>query len=97
MATYQTGSAFRRALEERLRTQSLREGIPLVPLRKLAAFDRFLARLVQVQPNQWTPFCAPGGSRTHSLGVRSASLYPLSYWGILFIIQKPWSIDQGFC
>ena len=26
-------------------------------------------------------FCAPGGNRTPSLGVRSASLYPLSHWG----------------
>lgn len=24
---------------------------------------------------------APGGSRTHNLGLRRASLYPLSYWG----------------
>lgn len=53
MVTYQTGAAFRRALEERLRTKSLREGVPLVRLRKLVAFDRFLARLAQVQPNQW--------------------------------------------
>jgi hypothetical protein len=26
---------------------------------------------------------APGGSRTHNLGLRRASLCPLSYWGIV--------------
>ena len=50
---YKTGAAFRRALEDRLRTQSLQDKIPLVRLRKLVAFDRFLARLLVDQPNQW--------------------------------------------
>lgn len=31
--------------------------------------------------NSWYLCCAPGGSRTHNLGLRRASLYPLSYWG----------------
>jgi len=50
---YSTASAFRRALEDRLRQQSLRSGVPLVRMRKMIAFDRFLARLVQAQPGQW--------------------------------------------
>jgi hypothetical protein len=50
---YQTGGAFRRALEQRLRNQSLQTGVPLVRLRKMVAFDRFLARLFQRQPDDW--------------------------------------------
>jgi hypothetical protein len=50
---YQSGGAFRRALETRLRDQSLVTGLPLVRLRKMVAFDRLLARLVQAQPDQW--------------------------------------------
>ncbi|OIO98304.1 MAG: hypothetical protein AUK03_01455 [Anaerolineae bacterium CG2_30_64_16] len=51
--TYQTAVAFRRALEDRLRRQSLQTGMALTRLRKLVAFDRFLARLVQAQPDAW--------------------------------------------
>ena len=43
--TYNTGAIFRRALEDRLRMQSLQTGAPLVRLRKLVVFDRFLIRL----------------------------------------------------
>jgi hypothetical protein len=50
---YQSGNAFRRALETRLRDQSLASGLPLVRLRKMVAFDRLLARLVRSQPDQW--------------------------------------------
>ena len=50
---YDSGSAFRRALEDRLRTHSLHSGIPLLRLRKMVAFDRFLARLLQHQPEGW--------------------------------------------
>ena len=50
---YQNGSAFRRALETRLRDKSLASGLPLVRLRKMVAFDRLLARLVRSQPDQW--------------------------------------------
>jgi hypothetical protein len=50
---YQTGVAFRRALEDRLLAQSGRDRVSLVRLRKLVAFDRFLARLVQAQPDAW--------------------------------------------
>lgn len=50
---YQSGGAFRRALETRLRDRSLLSGLPLVRLRKMVAFDRLLARLTQSQPDQW--------------------------------------------
>ncbi len=50
---YSDGAAFRHALEDRLRAQGLASGVPLVRLRKLAAFDRFLARLIADQPNDW--------------------------------------------
>jgi len=50
---YLSGSAFRRALETRLRDQSLSSGLPLIRLRKMVAFDRLLARLTQSQPGQW--------------------------------------------
>ena len=42
---YESSAAFRRALEDRLRAQSITSGMPLVRLRKMVAFDRFLARL----------------------------------------------------
>jgi len=50
---YQDGSAFRQALERRLRDQSLSTGEPLTRLRKLVAFDRFLARLEAYDPDIW--------------------------------------------
>ncbi len=46
---YANSSAFRRALEDRLRAQSVKTGAPLVRLRKMVAFDRLLARLIAVQ------------------------------------------------
>ena len=48
---YKTAVAFRRALEERLRQQSLEGGQPLARLRKMVAFDRFLARLGKKGPS----------------------------------------------
>jgi hypothetical protein len=50
---YADGSALRRALEDRLRAESLSTGIPLVRLRKTVAFERFLARLVARFPEGW--------------------------------------------
>jgi hypothetical protein len=41
------------AFEERLRQQSLSGGAPLARLRKMVAFDRFLARVAQKQPGPW--------------------------------------------
>ena len=53
MTNYQSGAAFRRALEDRLASQSAKVRTPLVRLRKLVVFDRFLARLVQMEPETW--------------------------------------------
>lgn len=50
---YQNSAAFRRALEDRLRQQSVASGTPLARLRKMVAFERFLARLVAAQPDAW--------------------------------------------
>ncbi|HDQ71125.1 MAG TPA: nucleotidyl transferase AbiEii/AbiGii toxin family protein [Chloroflexi bacterium] len=50
---YQSGGAFRRALENRLRVQSLESGVALLRLRKMVTFDRFLARLMLAQPDAW--------------------------------------------
>lgn len=51
--TYQSGAAFRRALEQRLLTRSREQQLPLVRLRKAVAFERFIARLVRAQPGCW--------------------------------------------
>ena len=50
---YQSSGAFRRALEQRLSAKSLNTGVPLTRLRKMVAFDRFLARLLHAQPDAW--------------------------------------------
>jgi hypothetical protein len=50
---YTSSAAFRRALEDRLRAQSLQSGTPLIRLRKMVVFERFLARLVADQPQSW--------------------------------------------
>ena len=50
---YDSGAAFRRALEDRLRTMSLETGIPLIRLRKMVAFDRILSRLFLHGSEQW--------------------------------------------
>jgi Nucleotidyl transferase AbiEii toxin, Type IV TA system len=50
---YPTAAAFRRALEQRLRTEAQAAGVPLTRLRKEAAFYRLLARLDDVAPGRW--------------------------------------------
>lgn len=49
---YVTAAAFRRALEARL-LQQQQTGMSLVRLRKMVVFDRFLARLLTVEPTGW--------------------------------------------
>ena len=51
--TYSTAGAFRRALEERLRSISRREEIDLNRLRRQVAFDRLLARLFRDDAPPW--------------------------------------------
>jgi len=53
LTTYGSSAGFRRALEDRLRAQSLQTAAPLIRLRKMVVFDRFLVRLIQDQPNSW--------------------------------------------
>ena len=50
---YLSGSAFRQALEERLRNQHLESGVPFNRLRKMIAFERFIARLTYTHPKFW--------------------------------------------
>lgn len=51
---YSSSSAFRMALERRLRDEAFRSGTALVRLRKTVAFDRLPARLVTSDPAGWT-------------------------------------------
>lgn len=51
--TYESNVAFRRALEDRLRNQSLSSGVSLVRPRKRVAFECPLARLETDQPERW--------------------------------------------
>lgn len=51
--TYATAGAFRRALEERLKTASLTDRIDLNRLRRQVSFDRLLARLFREEPAPW--------------------------------------------
>lgn len=50
---YSSGTAFRRSLEDRLLNYFQASSVPLARLRKVVAFDRFLARLVVAYPGQW--------------------------------------------
>jgi hypothetical protein len=51
--TYASAGAFRRALEERLKTVSLTDRIDLNRLRRQVSFDRLLARLFREEPAPW--------------------------------------------
>lgn len=50
---YQDATAFRQALEQRLKDQAAGDGARLARNRKYVAFDRLLARLAAVAPMQW--------------------------------------------
>lgn len=50
---YQSGAAFRQALEPRLLTRSRDRGTSLVRLRKAVVFDRLLVRLAIAAPDRW--------------------------------------------
>jgi len=51
--TYATVGAFRRALEERLKSMSQTEQIDISRLRRQVSFDRLLARLFREDPAPW--------------------------------------------
>ncbi len=50
---YATPTAFRRALETRLKSIAMQEETDLQRLRRQVTFDRFLCRLFQQQPDAW--------------------------------------------
>lgn len=50
---YETATAFRMALEQRMKTEAERTGFNLARLRKRVAFELFLRRLAQVAPDRW--------------------------------------------
>lgn len=50
---YTTATAFRQALDQRLKNQSTTTGLPLVRLRKRVAFELFLRRLAIAAPERW--------------------------------------------
>ena len=92
---YKSGAAFRRALEDRLLANSKISGTPLIRLRKMVAFDRFLARLSRSYPNQW--FLKGGYALQLRLGSRARTtvdvdilMFPqhISIYDILFKATK---------
>ena len=58
---YATATAFRKALEDRLRDIARKEGVDLQRLRRQVAFDRFLARLFHVGEPLGLPWALKGG------------------------------------
>ncbi len=50
---YETATAFRMALEQRMKTEAEKTGFNLARLRKRVAFELFLRRLAQVAPDRW--------------------------------------------
>lgn len=50
---YATATAFRRALEERLKQRVQKDGGDIQRLRRQVAFDRFLCRLFLEDPAPW--------------------------------------------
>jgi hypothetical protein len=50
---YATAAAFRQALDDRLKSEAARTGLPLARLRKQVAFELFLRRLVAVAPDRF--------------------------------------------
>jgi hypothetical protein len=50
---YATPSAFRQALDDRLKTEAATTGLGIARLRKRVAFELFLRRLVAVAPDRW--------------------------------------------
>jgi hypothetical protein len=74
---YTSGAAFRMALEERLRQESLSTGVPLVRLRKTVAFDRILARLAAGAGGSWVLKGNSGRWSPEAAGWLEASQHPV--------------------
>ena len=84
---YKTAAAFRHALEERLRQESLSGGAPLARLRKMVAFDRFLARVIGKQPDAW--IVKGGFALQLRLGERARTTKDIDVSAV-----NPWTHDQ---
>lgn len=50
---YATSAAFRKALEQRLRTHAQGSNVSVMRLRKIVVFDRLMARLLIAAPDRW--------------------------------------------
>jgi predicted nucleotidyltransferase component of viral defense system len=50
---YATPEAFRAALDQRIRNEATASDVTVMRLRKRVAFERFLARLIVVDPQRW--------------------------------------------
>lgn len=71
MRQYASPAAFRDAVDERLRTYARRAGAPVLVVRRQAALERLMVRLVTVAPDRWA---LKGGLALDTrLGVRARS------------------------
>ena len=68
---YGTAVAFRQALENRLMSELPKSGVPLERLRKRVAFDRFLARLFDGEPESSPKWLLKGG---YSMEIRYSNI-----------------------
>ena len=66
--TYATAGAFRRALEERLKSMSQTEQIDINRLRRQVSFDRLLARLFRDRDIYLTPLTLSSSVWGHGRG-----------------------------
>ncbi len=78
---YATATGFRAALEERLLATSRQSGRPIVLLRKLASFDRLLARCVAIAPNRWVLKGAVALHYRLDMRLRATKDLDLGRWG----------------
>lgn len=77
---YTSGRAFRQALEVHLREINRTDNIPIIRLRKHAAFERFSVRLQTYQPNTWI---LKGGLAVQlHLGIRSRTTRDIDFLNI---------------
>lgn len=53
MRPYASPAAFRAAIDTRLRTHAVRTGAPVLVVRRQAALERLMVRLMRVAPGQW--------------------------------------------
>lgn len=72
MRQYASPAAFRAAIDARLRAYAVRVGVPVMVVRRQAALERLMVRLMKVAPGQWA---LKGGLALDTrLGARARSL-----------------------